>query len=122
MGMRHATWIHPEENLLSALIRPPSRPENDALDLKLETDTGLRGETPGKFATQEWPHPNTATMSRYLLIMRWKTSYLLRLRSVNTQWKAAIDSSDINYFDFRSCCQGEVQPCNIDWDCFGQEI
>ena len=51
-------------------------------------------------------------MIGYMLKMKWKTPYLRRLRSVNTQWKAAIDSLDINYFDFSSCCQGKVQPCN----------
>lgn len=51
-------------------------------------------------------------MIGYMLKMKWKTPYLRRLRSVNTQWKAAIDSLDINYFDISSCCQGEVQPRN----------
>jgi len=55
IGTRHATWIHPEENLLSALIRPPSRPENDDLDPKLGTVTGLHRQNPGQ---QEWPIQN----------------------------------------------------------------
>ena len=61
---------------------------------------------------QEWSHPNTATIVGYMLKMEWKTPFLGRLRSINTQWKMAIDSMDINFFDFSSCCQGEVQPRN----------
>ena len=73
VGTRHATWIHLEENLLSELIRPPSRPEKEGNDPTLGTVTGLRGQTPGKCATQEWPHPNTATMIVYMFKMEWKS-------------------------------------------------
>jgi len=38
METRHPTWIQPEENLLSALIRPPSRPEQAEPEPKLETE------------------------------------------------------------------------------------
>jgi len=44
--------------------------------------------------------------------VEWKTPFLRRLRSISTQWKMAIDSMDINYFDFSSCCQGGIQPRN----------
>ena len=43
---------------------------------------GVSRENDGK---QEWPHPNTATMIGYMLKMEWKTPFLRRLRSINTQ-------------------------------------
>ena len=61
---------------------------------------------------QEWPHSNTAMMIEYLRKMQWKTPFLGRLCSINTQCKMVIDSMDINYFDFSSFCQGGVQPRN----------
>jgi len=70
---------------------------------------GVSRENDGK---QEWPHPNTATMIGYMLKMEWKTPFLRRLRSINTQWKMAIDCMDTNFFVFISCCQGEAQPRN----------
>jgi len=84
METRHPTCIHPEENLLSALIRPPSRPEYVDDKPELETEKSIQGQNDEK---QEWPHPNTATMIGYMLKMEWKTPFLNRLRSVNTQWK-----------------------------------
>jgi len=103
METRHPTGIQPEENLLSALIRPPSRPEQADPEPKPVTERNIQEQNAER---QEWPHPNTATMMK----MEWRTHFLRRLRSINTQWKMAIDSMDINYFDFSSCCQGGVQP------------
>jgi len=44
--------------------------------------------------------------------MRWKTPFLRRLRSINMQWKMVIESIEIEYFNFSSCCQGGIQPRN----------
>jgi len=63
MEMRHPTWIQPEENLLSALILPPSRPEPEAPDPKPAKERESQEQLRGR---QEWPHPNTATMVEYL--------------------------------------------------------
>jgi len=109
METRHPTWIQSEEKFLSALIRPPSRPEQADPEPKPETERSIQEQ---KVERQEWPHPNTTTMIEYLRKMEWKTPSLRRLRSIHTQWKMAIDSMDINCFDFSSCCQGEVQPRN----------
>jgi len=109
METRHPTWIQLEENLLSALIRPPSRPEpidpepNPVMERNTQEQTTVR---------QEWSHPNTATMIEYLKRMEWKTPFLRRLRSINMQWKMAIDSMKITYFDLSSCCQGGIQLRN----------
>jgi len=105
----HPTWIQPEENLLSALIRPPSRPE--PIDPEPNPETKSNGLDPGT-VRQEWPHPNTATMIEYLQRMEWKTPFLRGLRSTNMQWKMAIDSLEITCFDFSSCSQGGIQPRN----------
>jgi len=94
---------------LSALIRPPSRPEPEASEPKLVTERELQEQI---MVRQDWPHPNTATMVEYLIRMEWKTPCLRRLRSINMQWKMAIDSMEIKYFDFSSCCQGGIQPRN----------
>jgi len=107
METRHPTWIQPEENLLSALIRPPSRPEQVNPEPKPITEGIIQEQITVR---QEWLHPNTATMIEYLRRMEWKTPFRRRLHSINTQWKMAIDSMDINYFDFSSCCQGGIQP------------
>jgi len=76
----HPTWIHPEEYLLSALMCPPSRPEYVDSEPRLETDRSIQGQNVG---TQEWPHPNTATMIGYMLKMEWKTPFLRRLRLIS---------------------------------------
>jgi len=77
-------WIQPEENLLSALIRGPSRPEgiapiwghervqngppqNNHLQLQAEE-------------RQECPHEITEIMAGYLHKMQWRTPFLRRLR------------------------------------------
>jgi len=78
---RHTTRIHLEENLLSALICPPSRPGNDGPYFTSGANTGLSGLNPGITDTQEWPHPNTATLIGCMLRMGWKTLYPTRLRS-----------------------------------------
>ena len=109
METHHPAWIQPEENLLSALIRPPSRPESVERGPYPATERNIQEQT---MARQEWPHPNTATMIGYLKRMEWKTPFLRRLRSINMQWKMAIDSMEIKYFDFSSCCQGGIQPRN----------
>jgi len=109
METHHSTWIQPEENLLSALIRAPSRPESVDQGPNPVTERNIQEQTTVK---QEWPHPNTATMIEYLGRMEWKTPFLRRLRSINMQWKIAIDSMEIKSFDFSSCCQGGIQPRN----------
>ena len=63
MEMRHPTWIQPEENLLSALILPPSRPEPEAPEPKPAKERESQEQLRGR---QEWPHPNTAIMVEYL--------------------------------------------------------
>jgi len=55
----HPTRIQPEENLLSALIRPPSRPESIDPEPNPVTESNIQEQTTVR---QEWPHPNTATM------------------------------------------------------------
>ena len=86
------SWIQPEESLLSALIRPPSRPEGVAPDylveanlelMKKQDNTGLPYRPPQNnyiqeqaMVRQEWPHPNTATMVGYLNKMKWRTPFL----------------------------------------------
>ena len=80
-------WIQPEENFLSALIRPPSRPEPIApeytLVAKLDRSTRNSSGPPDRppqdnlqeqaLARQEWPHPNTTTMVLYMQKMKWRT-------------------------------------------------
>jgi len=123
METRHPTWIQPEENLLSALIRPPSRtepnePEPNPVAGRAWLKTVARAILMENYTQeqttvrQEWPHPNTATMIEYLRRMESKTPFLRRLRSINMQWKTAIDSLESKYFDFSSCCQGGIQPRN----------
>jgi len=74
-------WIQPEENFLSALIRPPSRPEPIAPEYipaaNLDRSTRNSSRPPDRppqdnhlqeqaLARQEWPHPNTTTMVLYM--------------------------------------------------------
>jgi len=122
------SWIQPEENLLSALIRPPSRPEvttpgyviEACLERLVWQDNNRLPYRPPQnnhtqeqaMARQEWPHPNTATMVGYLKKMKWRTPFLRRLRSISMQWKMAIDSLDWEDFDFSTCPQGGIQPRN----------
>jgi len=123
-------WIQPEENLLSALIRPPSRDEGVALAYLAEANLALKKKQDNyglqhrthqnnhrqEQATtrQEWPHPNTDIMVGYLHKMKWRTPFLRRLRSLSRQWKMAIDSLDCTIFDFSACCQSGsgIQPRN----------
>jgi len=104
----HSTWIQPKENLLSLLIRPPSRPESIDSEPNQVTERNKQEQTTVR---QEWPHPNTATMIKFLRRMEWKTPFLRRLRSINMQWKMAIDLMEIRYFDFSSCCHCGIQAC-----------
>jgi len=119
------SWIQPEENFLSALIRSPSRPEPIAPEHNLEANLDrLTINSPGlpyrplqdkhlqeqAMAGQKWPHPNTTTMVLYLQKMKWRTPFMRRLRSISIQWKMAIDSLEYKDFDLSSCCQGEIQP------------
>ena len=118
-------WIQPEENFLSALIRPPSRPEPIApeyiLAVNLDRSTMNSSGPPDRppqdnhlqeqaLARQEWPHPNTTTMVLYMQKMKWRTPFMRRLRSINIQWKMAIDSLEWVDIDLSSCCQGQIQP------------
>jgi len=103
------TWIQPEENLLSALIRPPSGPEPIDPEPDLVTIENIPDQLTKR---QDWLHPNTATLIEYIQRMGWKTPFLWRLRSINMQWKMAIDSLGIKYLDFSSYCQGDIQPRN----------
>jgi hypothetical protein len=118
-------WIQPEENFLSALIRPPSRPEPIAPEIRAarlgrstRNGTGPLDRSPQDnpqeqtLARQEWPHPNTTTMVLYMQKMKWRTPFLRRLRSINIQWKMAIDSLEWVDIHLSSCCQGEIQPCS----------
>ena len=118
-------WIVPEENLLSALIQSPSRPEPtapeiraDRLDWSTRNRTGpMDGSSQDNpqeqtLARLEWPHPNTTTMVLYMQKMKWKTPFMWRLRSINIQWKIAIESLEWKEIDLSSCCQGEIQPRN----------
>jgi len=120
------TWIQPEENFLSALIRPPSRPELEAnnieanragLEMPVRATLLYRPPQENQIqeqatVRQEWPHPNTATMVEYPKKTEWKTPFLRKLLSINVQWKLTIDSLECEYFDFSSCCQGGIQPRN----------
>jgi len=119
-------WIVPEEILLSALIRPPcngnkpTAPEirSDRLDQPSKNGTGLRDGIPQDISQEqtlarlEWPHPNTTTMILYIQKMKWRTPFFWRLRSINTQWKIAMESLEWEEIDLSSCCQGEIQPRN----------
>ena len=51
-------------------------------------------------------------MIEYLQRMEWRIPFLRRLRSINMQWKIAIDSLETEYFGFSSCSQGGIQPRN----------
>jgi len=117
-------WIHPEENLLSALIRGPSRPEGVAptylgeASLAMGTKKAPKGPPQNiniqlqAKERQEWPHENTEIMVGYLHKMQWRTPFLRRLRSLSKQWLMAIDSLPCAVFDFSTCCQSNVQPRN----------
>jgi len=105
------SWISPEENLLSALIRPPGNGPtyngNEAVTLGTCAD---RLDQPGNHKAYnesvtlldtsqeqtstrlEWPHENTATLVLYLRKRNWRTPFLWRLRSISTQWKTAIEA------------------------------
>jgi len=117
-------WIQPEENLLSALIRGPSRPEGVAPTYLVEANLA-RGKEKVQYGPpqnihiqlqarerQEWPHENTEIMVGYLHKMQWRTPFLRRLRSINTQWQRAIDSLACAVFDFSTCCMSDIQPRN----------
>ena len=69
----------------------------------------MKSSTPDQFLKL---HPNTATLIEYIKRMGWKTPFPRRLRSINMQWKIAIDSLGIKCFDFSSYCQGDIQPRN----------
>ena len=115
-------WIQPEENLLSALIRPPNYPEISApsspgeanlgrgtdniqsgnpQDIHLQSQAGTR---------QECPHESTEIIVGHLHKVQWRTPFLRRLRSINKQWQMAIDSLPCAIFDFSTICQSSVQP------------
>jgi len=101
------SWIQPEETLLSALIRPPSRPE----PIETQDSARLSYRPPQDNLTQEqamvrqeWPHPNTTTMVEYLKRMNWKTPFIRRLRLISIQWKMTIDSLECEDFDFSAYC------------------
>jgi len=117
-------WIQPEENLLSALIRGPSRPEGVAppylgqakLAMGIERtqreplhNTHIQLQARER---QEWPHENTEIMVGYLHKMRWRTPFLRRLRSLSKQWQMAIYSLPCAVLDFSTCCLSNVQPRN----------
>jgi hypothetical protein len=78
---------------------------NDAIDtLQISHDpTSMR---------REWPHEITETIILYLLKINWRTPFLWRLRSTNTQWKIAIESVGWKAMDLSSCSQGSIQPRN----------
>jgi len=98
-------WIQPEENFLSALIRPPSRPEPIApeytLVAKLDRSTRNSSGPPDRppqdnlqeqaLARQEWPHPNTTTMVLYMQKMKWRT----RIHAEITLHKHTMDNGQI---------------------------
>jgi len=42
--------------------------------------------------------------------MKWRTPFLRRLRSINIQWKMAIETLEWVDIDLSSCRQGEIQP------------
>ena len=117
-------WIQPEENLLSDLIRGPSRPKGVAPTHLVKANSAMGTERaqigpPQNTHTQlqaherqEWPHENTEIMVGYLHKMRWRTPFLRRLRSLSKQWQMAIDSLPCAVFDFSTCCQSNVQPRN----------
>ena len=114
-------WIQPEENLLSALIRGPSRPE-------VLVPTGHAGATsekdgekvqdgpPRNIHTQmqagkqkECPHESIQIIVCYLYKIQWRTPFLRRLRSLNKLWLMTIDSLPCIVFDFSTFCQSNVQ-------------
>jgi len=117
-------WIQPEENLLSALIRGPSRPEGIAptgpAGANLERDKEkVQYEPPQNTHTQlqaevrqECPHESTEIIVCYLYKMQWRTPFLRRLRSLNKLWLMTIDSLPCTVFDFSTFCQSNVQPRN----------
>jgi len=119
-----SAWIRPEENLISALIRGPSRPEGVAPTYLVEANLAMRKERVQNgppqnihiqeqaIERQEWPHENTETMVGYLHKMQWRTPFLRRQRSINRQWLIHIDSLACTVFDFSTCCQSSVQPRN----------
>jgi len=118
-------WIQPEENLLSALIRSPTRPEDPgdpaptspgeanlergeekvqsgpSQDIHIQSQAGAR---------QECPHESTEIIVGYLHRIQWRTPFLRRLRSINKQWQTIIDSLPCAVFDFSTTCQSHVQP------------
>jgi len=118
-----SAWIQPAENLLSALIRGPSRPEGvgrgpveanlargkEKVQYGLPQNIHIQLQTR---ARQEWPHENAEIMVGYLYKMQWRTPFLRRLRSISTQWQMAVDSLACAVFDFSTCCQSGVQPRN----------
>ena len=105
------SWIAPEENFLSALIRPPGQGPsyngNEVVCLGTRAD---RMDRPAKHEAfnafkkppenpqaqiptrPDWPQENTATMVFYLQQKKWRTPFLWRLRSINTQWKITIEA------------------------------
>ena len=120
------SWIVPEENFLSALIRPPSRPEPIAPEIRAarlgrstRNGTGPLDRSPQDNPQEqtlvrlEWPHPNTTTMVLYMKKMKWRTPFLRRLRSINIQWKMAIDSLEWEDIDLSSCCQGDTKSSRL---------
>ena len=48
----------------------------------------------------------------YLQKKNWRTPFLWRLRSINTQWKITIESLVWKELDLSSCSQGFIQPRN----------
>jgi len=117
-------WIQPEENLLSALIRGPSRPEV----LVPAGHAGATSEKDGEIVhdgpprnihaqmqagkQQECPHESIEIIVCYLYKIQWRTPFLRRLRSLNKLWLMTIDSLPCTVFDFSTFCQSNVQPRN----------
>jgi len=119
------SWIAPEENLLSALIRPPCNGgrmhciciENEPTALATRSDRlneSVKNDANDAIDTlqisqdptstrREWPHEITETIILYLRKMNWRTPFLWRLRSTNTQWKIAIESVGWKEIDLSSC-------------------
>jgi len=58
METRHPSWIQPEEDLLSALIRPPSRPEPEAPEPEPVNGEGITGTDHGKTGMATPQHSN----------------------------------------------------------------
>ena len=125
------SWIAPEDNFLSALIRPsgqgPSYNGNEVVCLGTRADRldqSAKHEAYNAIETlqttsqeqsltrPEWPHENTVTMVFYLQKKNWRTPFLWRLRSINTQWKITIESLEWRELDLSSCSQGFIQPRN----------